>query len=214
MSEYRGVVLDPSVYRGETSPPDALEDESRYGNDGVPTDITWVRLPSGLWVRNFNGATSKVDCGTDSSLDISGNLTMTAWVKWDGTPQWGVLITKGTSVAWNNNNYTFGLTNADPPLVTFRVAGVLDSVATLTADTWTLVAVVYDGAGILYINGVSDNTGALGPPVPVATALVIGTDDGTDNLSSDLAFPRVYNYALSAAQIYKIYNAERSLFGV
>ncbi|GAI10844.1 unnamed protein product, partial [marine sediment metagenome] len=38
--------------------PTRLPDRSRWGNHGTYTDITDKQLPSGLWVRTFNGSSS------------------------------------------------------------------------------------------------------------------------------------------------------------
>jgi len=104
-----GSVLSERLYSGEATPPASFEDESRFANDGVHTNITLTRRPSGLWVPSYNGTSSKIaigdlgrkvkmvclwiypddnttrsildlDGGTHSlELDGSGNLTATGW---------------------------------------------------------------------------------------------------------------------------------------
>ncbi len=82
MSKVRGLVLDPREFRGVSTPPDSLKDESRYGNDGVHTDITWVRLPSGVWARGFNGSTSVINLGDRASLTFtSGPFSFFCWFR-------------------------------------------------------------------------------------------------------------------------------------
>ena len=48
-----GAILLPREYRTSGTPPDALEDTSRHGNDGVfkgAGEPAWTRLSSGLWI--------------------------------------------------------------------------------------------------------------------------------------------------------------------
>ena len=92
-------------------------------------------------------------------------------------------------------------------------------------QVWNLIAVTYnaDASGntpLFYTNGLSAAFDILTNPTGAART----TDVGTDLLFGDVAASnrcfngqqilyRVYNYALSPAQIYAKYNAERSLFG-
>jgi len=51
----KGLALEPRTYRTLVAPPAAtLEDASRFRNDGAITGATWVRLPSGFWVLDFD----------------------------------------------------------------------------------------------------------------------------------------------------------------
>ena len=72
-----GCVFEGQRFRSPdtVAPPDVLPDVSRFGNDGVFTDITWERLPSGLWVMDFNGATSIITIG-----DIGVARTIEFWI--------------------------------------------------------------------------------------------------------------------------------------
>ena len=102
-----GYVLKERAYVGGASPPDSFEDESRFGTDGTHTAITWVKLPSGLWVRSFNGSSSIVNCG-----DVGVARAIGFWLKSDSTTEsileevddTGITIDAGSMVygSWDN----------------------------------------------------------------------------------------------------------------
>ena len=87
--------------------PTRLPDRSRWGNHGTYTNITDVQLPSGLWVRTFNGSSSIIDCG-----DLGVARALCFWFNPDSTTESileeiddvGVTISGGTMVygSWDN----------------------------------------------------------------------------------------------------------------
>jgi len=95
---------------------DTAYDYSQYGNNGIlmptfPTDApVWVsgRSDNALW---FDGSNDYVDCGNDTSLQITGNMTAITWIMMDSIVddsdifQWGV---DGEAEA-NNVLYTLRL---------------------------------------------------------------------------------------------------------
>lgn len=87
--------------------PTRLYDRSRFGNHGTYTDIVDKQLPSGLWVRTFDGSTSLIDCG-----DLGVARTLLVWLKPNSTTEsileeiddTGVSINAGSMVygSWDN----------------------------------------------------------------------------------------------------------------
>ena len=79
-------------------------------------------------------------------------------------------------------------------------------------NQWAYLVMTYDGANTrLYINGqataVSPNTGAIANALyPIYIGSWLGTTDWFNGLIDDV---RVYNRALSAAEIQALYNAEK-----
>lgn len=49
-----------------------IRDFSGNNNHGTITGATWSRLPSGLWVLNFDGADDIINCGSGASLAVVG----------------------------------------------------------------------------------------------------------------------------------------------
>ncbi len=212
----RGAVLLPREYRGETEPPDTLEDTSRYGNDGVHTDIAWVRLPSGLWGRDFDGATSVVTITAHPSLDLLNGISVIAWVY----PRvWGdsAIVEKrsandGALLSITSGNLGFNIRHAATSHWAL-IAG-LPSV-----NNWHLVVGTWDKITVRTYNDtvIGGTTAAWATTrIPVINNQLIGRASfGTvKSLDGIIVKERILDYALSAAQIYKIFNSERSLFGV
>ncbi|NPA75623.1 MAG: DUF2341 domain-containing protein [Euryarchaeota archaeon] len=64
-----------------------LEDLSGHGNNGKIYNATWVKGVKGA-ALSFNGVNSFVDCGNNSSLNISGAITIAAWMHPMGNYGW------------------------------------------------------------------------------------------------------------------------------
>ncbi len=56
--------------------------DSVSGNDGTIYGATWVKGISGKALF-FDGKDDYIDCGNDASLNITGSITIEAWVKFD-----------------------------------------------------------------------------------------------------------------------------------
>ncbi len=219
MMKTRGLVLDSRRYRGETTPPDTLEDTSRFENNGVHTDITWVRLPSGLWVRSFNGTSSFVSIATAPSIDLTGPFTMMMWLNFNS---WAAAMTYYNRGADNTDGLR--ILGGGTTYIIFRTsqAAVLQQTyvdaSAPTIGIWYHYAVTRDGVTArLYDAGVdvTTNPGAHIDPLTNNRIGYLGQlEGGGERLDGYMAFPKIYNYALSAAEIYSRFQAERSLFGV
>ncbi len=226
MTLTRGAVLLPREYRGETTPPASLEDESRYGNDAIfgagATAPTWVQLPSGLWVLNFVDATAQFAYSADApSLDITDTITMLAWYNPNSLAFPGVqqIFVKGAA---GNLNQPWGCYLFNDTFYGHWHDGAnwRRGYATLTTTGWNHMVVVLVASTDtidIYFNGASQAVTKSGtgvsPMLTDANLLRIGGDGGAAGCDGDLALFKIFNYPLSAAQIYAMYNAERSLFG-
>ena len=121
---------------------------------------------SGGTALHFNGS-SYLNAGHSSAFNLTGGLTVEAWIKVDQfTPNWQAVVTKGDN-AWrlhrnNGTNFmgfgTTGLSNVD-------LAGTTD----VNDGKWHYVAAVYDastGMKYLFVDGRVDGsasvTGTLG----------------------------------------------------
>ena len=132
-------------------------DSSVNSNDGDVHGATYIDGKFGK-ALNFDGVDDYVDCGNDSSLDLS-TLTIEAWIKPD-VMKLTYILSKAGSVA-NNKNY-FILLYADGSIRgdildttgTSR-ASAFTSAEKITTDSWYHIAYTYDGyVGKFYINGV------------------------------------------------------------
>ena len=57
-----------------------IYDRSSYGNNVTVMGATWKVLPSGLWHLYFDGTDDYLCPGDDSQYDITGQVTLGAWV--------------------------------------------------------------------------------------------------------------------------------------
>jgi len=194
-----------------------IRDRSGFGNHGTITGATWVRLPSGLWVMNFDG-NDYVDCGAGSSLDITTTLTLMAWAKTTNNNSGGIII-KDNSAA--QRSY---LLHFDTNIIRFQVLGLDDTYLDWTSATWYdgywhFIVGAYDGSTKkIYFDGTEKASEASTGSISTGTtSLRIGNRNAGVNdllLIGQVALPRVFSRASSASEIAQIYNQERHLFRV
>ena len=207
--------------------PSKLTDKSGCGNDGVYTNITDVQLASGLWTWDFNGTSSIINCGQDTSLNITGSLSVAFWANWDADNVSYTII--GREDAADDRSWYCRKYLSDP--LGFVVSGNGTTFAewvsaTIPAkDTWHFIVMVYTAGGTptmaIYLNGVDDGGSLLAGTIPTSIVdvadidLTLGVRRGTTELyDGALALPRIFPSALSPATITKMYNMERAYFNV
>lgn len=218
MSKHRGVVFEAEVSRDVEPGAAILYDRSRYGNNGAMTDVTWTRLPSGLWYLDFPGndgnyveLANSIDFGANSSLEfwgkileqddlgiVTGNIGFFAYLKFGQQT--------GTE-----NSKIFGETNTDAQNI------ILDFDSPLSYDAWYHFVITKDSGKIwrLIISGVLQTDTHDGSAQDTLTIKRFGQGRiNADGFKGGMALQRIYNYALSAGQVLKHFEAERSLFGV
>jgi hypothetical protein len=144
---------------------DEFKDSTQYGNHGqggegvaefVPSQVPG-RIAYGQDFDNSDGKWEMIDCGNDSSLDITGNqITLQAWVRYASATHgfMGPLNHKG----WNNGYRV--LMGENETTFTFQLPGSsydLESAGTLSTGAWHHVVATYDGANMkIYIDGAKD----------------------------------------------------------
>ncbi len=205
-----------------------IHDRSPYGNIGVITGASWIRIPSGLWCLSFDGSDDYLNCGSDNSLASygKGKITWEFWIypKSDGEGGNGRIADK-------SNGYNFRveseLSNAVKleGFVSHATTGA-DAITTnrIAINTWHHVVFVYNEGGAKKIKIYAD--GALMPLTTdvagvgvlsddTANALYIGNESGaTKTFDGYIALPRILNRALSAFEIQNQFDCEKRLFGV
>ena len=158
----------------------------------------------------FDGSNDLVDVHDSPSLDISGGITLAAWIKPNAVATQRV-ITKDYGTA---NGYELSLSSSGHAFVRFNHATSgdtyrLDAKASYPTDgnTWVHLAATYDGATIkIYVNGVLDNSKAttftIGTNnVDLGLGADVGSGSGTNTLHGQMDEARIYNGALSAQEI-------------
>jgi hypothetical protein len=211
---------------------------TRYDGSGTSnndlTDINTVTslstsgnsVKEGAAAASFVRTSSETLSITDASqtgLDITGNITMVAWMRPSTIPaDMGIC---GKTDGNLNRSYYLYIENTGPVLkakVSATGGGAAQpyGATTLSANTWYHVALVYNGTDIrLYLNGSLDSNGA-NNPLTYSSGIYNGTgdfaigsrgnvDDFFDGQIDEVA---VFNRALSADEIQEIY--ENGLNGV
>jgi hypothetical protein len=162
---------------------------------------------AGLRAANFDGTDDYVATSNEFNYDLSGPMSVAAWIKVDTfTKQWQAIVTKGDT-AWrltrndNNNTVRFSCTG----LSTTNVS----SVTSVNDGAWHHVVGVYTGSQLrIYVDGVLDNsvaaTGAISRNafnVQIARNAEVASKE-FDGRIHDV---RIYAIALSASQVAQLY---------
>ena len=214
----------------------SIFDFSGQSNTGTIYGATWTRLPSGLWVLDFDGLDDYVNCGAETSLAITGSLTLKCWVKLDvviaSQPDaYPSFIVKQVN-SHTNRNYGIHIDKSGN-IIGFMGRNVAGNawifLVTATASTycndlrWHLVHGVWDRGNTtayIYVDNVEvvKATGQTNGDLYTAgdNRVSIGrmTAFADSFLDGLIALPRIYNRALSALEIMRHFNQERHLFGV
>jgi hypothetical protein len=180
-------------------------DSSGNGNNGTIYGATWVIGKNGQ-ALSFNGINNYVLVTHSASLNVIDAITIVVWVRPSGAGTFRYISAKpsfDTNVPpylllGENNKVEFSC----PSGISF---GSLFSIATIPADTWTLIACTYsrtEGKQKIFINGNLDNSRDVNYALQQNTAdLYIGAGGHGQGFTGIIDELRIYNRALSAAEI-------------
>ncbi|MDP3940909.1 MAG: DUF2341 domain-containing protein [bacterium] len=160
------------------------------------------KVGSALLFDGFNQRVSVLDNG---KLDQTSNLTISAWIKRNrlGTAQH--IVNKGTSA------YALHLDASNFVNLSMQGTGIIVTSTQAISDTtsWHYIAATWDGTtGKIYIDGKDVSGATTSHTLTVnATNLLIGSDTTPANFfNGKIDEVRLYNYALSPAQVAWNYN--------
>jgi hypothetical protein len=186
-------------------------DSSGNGLTGTLQGATWNG--SGRYGKaiSFDGASSFVDLGNAASFQMTGSMTVSAWVCPTAHPadDGQILAKSDDSIGWqlkttpDTGVRTFGIAISNGSARTQRYSKTV-----YTLNTWYHVAGVYNAAAQtldIYVNGVLDN-GVLSGTIPSAQTnagvnINVGTRTGGYWFIGTIDEARLYGRALTAAQI-------------
>jgi hypothetical protein len=184
-------------------------DSSGNGNNGTLKGNPVWRPTGGKTggAIELSGKGDYVEISNESAFDITGQITVSAWVNITDVPQeWTGIVTKGDS-AWRlstsfaKNIFHFGVSSRD----------YINGQATVDSGQWHNVVCVYDGQKIsIYVDGKPDIS--MPQTGPIATndfPVCIGENIELKGrcfhgLIDDV---RIYNYALSENDITELYSS-------
>jgi len=161
----------------------------------------------------FDGVNDYVNCGNDTSLDITDAITIEAWVKINGFSGIGANHNEITMKAWNILRLFVDSTSHRLAFVQAinGNAKTINSATVFNTNKWYHVAATYDGSYLkLYVNGASDTTpvSASGSMATTSSNLLIGTyaaSGAYGSFNGLIDEVRIYNVAIPTAQIQQHY---------
>jgi len=184
-----------------------VADSSIFGNDGILTGGEWTNGIIGGALK-FDGTDSYVSVPSSSSLQLTSALTIAGWIKannWDSANEVDPLARKGEG---NPNNYQLAV--VDGRATFYLDGGEADDDGfvgntPLNTDQWYHIAATWDGVAVrIYVDGVVDNDPSDSRVDAIGTdtrPFYLGGRSGTDLLEGTLDDVRLYNRALSEAEI-------------
>ena len=152
---------------------------------------------------DFDGTDDYMVIPQDSSRNITGDLTLSAWINLDSLGAFQGIITKRSSTT----NYQFYIRNTNV-LSFFDGSNLANDNTALTTGSWIHVAVVVSGSSASFYRDGSFSSTSSGISVSSNTAnLTIGDIVGGSFLNGKVDEVSVFDSALSASDITAIYNS-------
>jgi hypothetical protein len=197
-----------AAYSFEEGSGNSTADSSGNGQNGTITSATWLTTGRYGNCLLFDGVSSMVTVPDSNFLDLTGALTLSAWVYPRSGSPWQNVIIKERPGGEVYNLYS----NADANVPTFFVVGAaapnspinVSGTSVLPLNTWSHLAATYDGGILrLFINGVQ-----VGSRITSGSLL---TSNGNLRIGGNSIWGeffdgridevRIYNRALSPAEI-------------
>jgi Concanavalin A-like lectin/glucanases superfamily len=171
---------------------------------GTSTNVPGYNVKAAV----FDGTNDYVAVPNESLYDITGSLSVAAWIKVTSfTSAWQAIVTKGDS-AWrisrsNSTNFVhFAWGSALSPKY-------IDGVTNVSDGKWHHVCGVYDGSTLkLYVDGQLDASAAASGAVTTNDyAVQIGqnAEQSGRNWNGAVYDARVYNRAITAEEVSQLY---------
>ena len=181
-------------------------DQSGNGNNGVVYGATPTadRFGNANSAYSFDGTDDYVRIAESDSLNITGDLTISAWIR---TGTGGQIVLSNMMETTPHSGYSLRLTS-DGDLYFMSGDETLMGQTNVTTNSWTHVAVTLSGTtATSYVDGVFDASGTVGIPMGSYLDTTIGASSDPyyfwDGSIDDV---RVYNRALSASEIGELHS--------
>jgi hypothetical protein len=176
---------------------------------------TNIITPRNAFALNLDGA-SWGRVGRNTSVSPTTAITLEAWIKKSTKSGFHHIISRNAVADYYYSMFTEDATGAlcfqGTTSANYKTSGV-----DVCTGSWVHVLVAYNTTqALFYVNGVLVSTNALTDALtPNSVDLFIGArPSGIQLYDAQLANPRVYNRALTAAEVLRNYNADRPKFGL
>ena len=184
------------------------------------TDLSFsgnnATLYSGPTYNSSNGGSVVFD-GTDDyclagpGLAITGNLTVTAWVRPTSFANQGNIVSKTANLGYRMRFQSTGT------FWMYSNGNTITSPSAYTINNWFHTVGVFSSTGLrMYINGsIVQSNGTPFTPSYAASSFIVGGNSTTQELfQGRIANVSVYNRALSSTEVLQNYNAQKARFGL
>ena len=165
---------------------------------------------------DFDGTDNYIDLGTDNPSDLTGDITISAWINpsgWGGS-RFGRILTNGGCdffllehhISYANTMYFSSDNQSTSPIVAGQNS--------ITLNTWQHILVTRNSAGDetnIYINGVLSGTANQDSGTPIAgtnNTLIGNRDAGDRTFDGQISGMKIFNRVLSASEIDYLYSKE------
>jgi|GEM_PF-1308751 len=187
----------------------AATDKSGNGNNGALTNGPKWATGKNKGALQFDGKDDYVDCGNGSNLNITGNMSIEAWVKPDRLTADNRVFAK---FDYMHNGYAMNIfANGSFYLGTWQEAAqqsTISSAGAVTVGNWNHIVVTRSGTSArTYRNGVDVTSSAGSHTDPAVSAMnaTIGMGEGWP-FQGIIDEVRVYNRALAPEEVRYHYN--------
>lgn len=182
------------------------------GSAGGTNNTYYITGKVGGYAGYLNGSNNYISIpnGTGGALDLNRNFTILAWINSSLTGR--AIVSHGTG------SYYLRTTGTNLQFLASNVSSLGVSTGGFTANTWVQVGITVSSAstatGTFYINGLPAGVISFSNTFSNSQNLVvIGADKNnsgySDYASSLIDDVRIYNRALSAAEVRALYNATK-----
>jgi len=208
----KGLVLDLPLNL-ERYNPGTLEhtDLTPYENRGLNNGAVVGALSSA-----FNGSSDYVDCGKKDSLNITGDISLSVWIRTNTiTGGYDAIIHKGVP---GPNRYALFLNNGEVNGTLTSGTSVISINSGVTVGKWVNAIWTFSDTldeSKIYINGIFNNSAVETSTIGSTTTkdLHIGNTETYGNpFNGDIAKARIYNRALSPSEVELYYDQTKHLF--
>ncbi|MEY2571560.1 MAG: hypothetical protein QOE63_1910, partial [Acidimicrobiaceae bacterium] len=176
-------------------------DRSGNGNNGTLKGATWTTSGRYGGALSFNGTSDWVTVPDSNSLDLTGPMTLEAWIKPRALTAWNTVLMKEYGTY-----YSYALYATDDSLV--PTGWARDAVAwgngPVSTTAWTHLAFTYDGTvAKLYVNGVmtSSSSNVFALPNTNGPLRIGGNGIWGEYFNGLIDDVRVYSRPLSPAEV-------------
>ncbi len=191
-------------------------------NFGTLTSVTLAGTGNSLSF-SFNGSTSKIDLGAGIGLNLTGSITISAWINLAsfGENSRGRIYDK-LSETFPFGGFGLYIDNINASNAFAYGVGVLVGVTNsfqqnrVDLNTWQHIVTVHSGTNVIfYKNGAAIGNSTTSINLGTNNSAVIGNNAaGTRAFDGKIADVKVYSSALSASEIRNIYNSQRKRYGL